>query len=64
MEDKSCPVCVDGKECGLPLTLLDPEAEKIARYKVAIYECGLGHRAYFLQEPFESVTRTHKRTDE
>jgi hypothetical protein len=44
-------VYVDGKECGLPLTLLDREAEKIARYDLVIYECGLGHRSYFLQEP-------------
>jgi hypothetical protein len=51
MEDKTCPVYVDGKECGLPLTLLDREAEKIARYDLVIYECGLGHRSYFLQEP-------------
>jgi hypothetical protein len=28
MEDKRCPVFVDGKECGLPLTLLELEAEK------------------------------------
>jgi hypothetical protein len=50
VEDKTCPVYVDGKECGLLLTLLDREAEKIARYDLAVYECGLGHRSYFLLE--------------
>jgi hypothetical protein len=49
MEDKRCPVFVDGKECGLPLTPTDLEAE-IARYDLATYECGLGHRTYFLLE--------------
>ena len=48
MEEKSCPVFVDGKECGLPLIPTDLEAEKIARYDLATYECGLGHRTYFL----------------
>jgi hypothetical protein len=51
MEDKQCPVFVDGKECGRPLTLVDLEGEKIARYDLATYECSLGHRSYILLEP-------------
>ena len=51
MEDKSCPVFVDGKECGRPLTRVDLEAEKIARYDLATYQCSLGHRSYILLEP-------------
>jgi hypothetical protein len=50
-EDKRCPVFVDGKECGRPLTLVDLEDKKIARYDLATYECSLGHRTYFLIEP-------------
>ena len=49
MEDKRCLVFVGGKECGLPLSQIDREAEKIARYDVATYQCGLGQRSYFLQ---------------
>ena len=56
MEHKSCPVFVDGKECGLPLSEIDREAEKIARYDFVTYECGLGHRSYLLLEP-ESKAR-------
>jgi hypothetical protein len=51
MEDKRCPVFVDGKECGLPLILVNLEGKKIARYDLGIYECSLGHRSYFLLEP-------------
>ena len=51
MVDKSCPVFVDGKECDRPMTLVDLEGKKIARYDLATYECGLGHRSYFLLEP-------------
>jgi hypothetical protein len=50
MEDKMCPVFLDGKECGFPLTPVDLEAEKIGS-DLATYECGLGHRSYFLREP-------------
>ena len=53
---QSCPVFVDGKECGLPLTPVNCEAENIARYDLITYECGLGHRIYFLLEP-ESKAR-------
>jgi hypothetical protein len=51
MEDKRCPVFVDGKECGHPLTLVDLEVKKIATYDLGIYECSLGDRTYFLLEP-------------
>ena len=50
MEHKSCPVFVDGKECDRPLTLVDLEGKKIARYDLATYECNLCHRTYFLLE--------------
>ena len=42
---------VDGKECGRELTRVDLEAEKIARYDLATYQCSLGHRSYILLEP-------------
>jgi hypothetical protein len=51
MDHKSCPVFVDGKECDLPLTLVDLEGKKVARYDLGTYECSLGHRSYFLLEP-------------
>jgi hypothetical protein len=51
MVDKSCPVFVDGKECDRPMTLVDLEGKKIARYDLATYECNLRHRTYFLLEP-------------
>jgi hypothetical protein len=51
MEQKTCSVFVDGKECNLPLIPVSLEAEKIARYDLVTYECGLGHRSYFLLEP-------------
>jgi hypothetical protein len=47
MEDKRCPVFVDGKECGLPVILVDREAGKIARYDLGTYQCTLGHRVLF-----------------
>jgi hypothetical protein len=60
MEDKRCPVFVDSKECGLPLTRVDLEVEKIARYDLATYQCSLGHRSYILLEP-RSKTRPSDR---
>jgi hypothetical protein len=51
MEPLRCPVFVDGRECDLPLTPVDLEAEKIARDDLVIYECGLGHRTHFVLEP-------------
>jgi hypothetical protein len=51
MEDKRYAVFLDGKECGLPLTLVDLEGKKVARYDLGTYECSLGHRSYFLLEP-------------
>jgi hypothetical protein len=62
MEDKRCPVFVDGKECGLPLTFLDRESDKVAPHNIAAYECELGHRSHFLQESIKSVSRKYKRT--
>jgi hypothetical protein len=59
---QNCPVFVDGKECGLPLTPVNCEVEKIARYDLITYECGLGHRSYFLQEPLERVLRSDRKT--
>ena len=50
MEEKRCPVFVDGKECGLPLTPVDRKAENVTRYEAGIYQCQLGHRSYFLSE--------------
>src|SRR5215813_8424794 len=58
MEDKRCPVFVEGKECGLPLTLLEGEVRKIAIYEVVTYKCSLGHRSYFLHEPRSSRRST------
>jgi hypothetical protein len=57
MDDRKCSVFVDGKECDLPLTQVDREAEKITRYELATYECGLGHRSYFLHEPKDQPQR-------
>jgi hypothetical protein len=51
MEDKSCQVFVDGKECGRELILVNLEGKKIARYDLATYECNGRHRTYFLLEP-------------
>jgi len=51
MEDKRCPVLIDGKECGRELTEVDREDKKIARYDLVVCECSLGHRSYFLREP-------------
>ena len=51
MEEKKCAFFLDGKECGLPLTLVDREGKKVARYDLATYECNLRHRTYFLLEP-------------
>jgi hypothetical protein len=51
MEDKKCAVSLDAKECGLPLTLVDLEGKKVARYDLATYECSLRHRTYCLLEP-------------
>jgi hypothetical protein len=58
MEDKRCPVFVDGKECGLPLTLIEGEIEKIAIYEVTTYKCSRGHRSYFLNDPRSSSGST------
>jgi hypothetical protein len=42
MQTTKCPVLVDGKECGLALSVVDRELET----GTATYECALGHRTY------------------
>jgi hypothetical protein len=44
MEKRKCPALVNGKECGLTLTLVERELETAT----AIYECPLGHRTHVL----------------
>jgi hypothetical protein len=44
MEKRKCPVLVNGKECGLALTLVEREFETAT----AVYECPLGHRTHVL----------------
>ena len=61
MEQKTCSVFVDGKECNLPLIPVSLEAEKIARYDLVTYECGLGHRTCFLLD--ESKARPLSRDE-
>ena len=51
MEHKKCAVSVDGEECGHPLIRVDLEAQKVARYDLATYQCSLGHRSYIVLEP-------------
>jgi len=40
MENRKCPVLVDGQECGLVLTLAEREIET----ETEVYECLRGHR--------------------
>ena len=40
MENRKCPVLVDGKECGLALTLAERDTETATE----VYECLRGHR--------------------
>jgi hypothetical protein len=50
VEDKKCPVFVDGEECGHPLIRVDLEAKKIARYDLAsCLASRLGPNASMLQ---------------
>jgi hypothetical protein len=35
IENKKCPMFIDGEECGHPLIRVDLEAKKIARYDLA-----------------------------
>ncbi len=52
MENRKCPMLVNGKECGLALSLVEREVENATE----IYECPLGHRA---EVPFgEAETRS------
>ena len=63
MEDKTCPVFVDGKECGHPLTRVDLEVEKVARYDLATHQCSLGHRSYLLLEPRSKARPSDEETE-
>jgi hypothetical protein len=56
MEEKRCPVFVNGKECGLPLTQIDREGKTTARFDLATLECSQGHRSHFLRELSTSPT--------
>ena len=40
MENRECPVLVDGKECGLTLILIERDIDA----ETEIYECPRGHR--------------------
>ena len=40
MENRKCPVLVDGKECGLTLILVERDIDT----ETEIYECPRGHR--------------------
>jgi hypothetical protein len=44
MENRICPSLVNGKECGLELTLVEQDFDT----ETEIYECPLGHRKYVL----------------
>jgi hypothetical protein len=44
MENRKCPVLVDGKECGLTLILVERELDTAT----AVYECPRGHRTHVL----------------
>jgi hypothetical protein len=44
MENRKCPVLVNGKECGLELILTDQDVET----GIGTYECALGHRTNVL----------------
>jgi hypothetical protein len=47
METRKCAALIDGKKCGLALTL----AERDLETATGIYECPLGHRTYVPLEP-------------
>jgi hypothetical protein len=51
MENKKCPVLVNGQECGLELILIDQEIET----EIGTYECPLGHRAHVLLGAIEKT---------
>jgi hypothetical protein len=64
MQPKRCPGFVEGKACDRPLTPVDLEAEKIARYNLVTYECGLGHRTLLLDESkARPLSRDEKKQD-
>ena len=51
MENRKCPVLVNGKECGLELILIDQEIET----ETGTYECALGHRTHVLLGAIEKT---------
>jgi hypothetical protein len=52
MANRKCPALVDGKVCGLVLTLIDQELET----ETGVYECPLGHRTNTLLGAVEKST--------
>jgi hypothetical protein len=53
----------DGKKCGLPLAAVDRDVRTMTRYDLMSYQCDLGHRSYFRQEPVERVSRRDRAKD-
>ena len=52
---------VDGKECDRPLTLVDLEGKKIARYDLATYECNLRHRTLSITTLFTGLSILYRK---
>jgi hypothetical protein len=49
-------VFVDGKPCGRSLTKLDQESKKVAKDKLEVYSCSLGHRSAFYRKSRDQST--------
>ena len=47
IDKRKCPAPIDGKACGLALTVIEREIETATE----VYECPLGHRTYVPMEP-------------
>jgi hypothetical protein len=47
IQKRTCPALVNGKECGLALSVIEKEVETAT----GIYECPLGHRTYVPLKP-------------
>jgi hypothetical protein len=47
MENRKCPALVDGKACGLELSVVEREIETATE----VHECPLSHRTYVPMEP-------------
>jgi hypothetical protein len=47
LKKRICQVLVEGKECGLALSVVEREAETATQ----VCECALGHRTYVPVEP-------------